>query len=51
MGMKALLVSASDCASDYENKVYSTPAYMEKTDIASLNEGIKKVVESIAKAL
>jgi enhancing lycopene biosynthesis protein 2 len=44
MGMEAVSSTAAEMVADEENKVFTTPCYMEPADLAGMYEGIKKVV-------
>ncbi len=47
MGMKAAEASVTECIADEDNKVFSTPCYMEPSDLAGMFQGISKLVEKM----
>jgi len=47
MGMEGVLTGVDEACFDEENRVYTTPCYMEPEDIAGLFEGIKQIVSKI----
>ena len=47
LGMLPEKCSPQEMISDDKAKVYTTPAYMEKADIAQIYEGINKVIKKI----
>lgn len=47
MGMKAKSATVYEMIADEENKVYTTPCYMEPPNLAGMFEGICKVVDKL----
>jgi enhancing lycopene biosynthesis protein 2 len=47
MGMKGRAVAVTDLLADEENRVFTTPCYMEPPDLLGMYEGIKKVVAKL----
>lgn len=47
MGMKARVAKIDEMIADEENKIYTTPAYMEPPHLAKMFEGISKVVDRL----
>lgn len=47
MGMLGKSAKSSDMIADEENKIFTTPCYMEPPDLAGMYEGIKKVVDKL----
>jgi enhancing lycopene biosynthesis protein 2 len=47
MGQKPASCKSGECAVDEENRVVSTPAYMEAKSIGEVKPGIYKLIESI----
>lgn len=47
MGMEAEAATASQMVADEENKVFTTPCYMEPADLSGMYEGIKQVVSRL----
>lgn len=50
MGMHAIETEIFEVATDKENKIFSTPAYMEPGDPAKIFKGIKKLILEMEKA-
>lgn len=44
MGHRPVLAGVADLIVDEENRVYTTPCYMEPPDLAGMFEGVKKLV-------
>lgn len=44
MGAEGVLSEVSDCVVDDVNKIFTTPCYMEKTEIGGIYKGIKKLI-------
>ena len=47
MGMITEKVNATEIVIDYENKIVSTPAYVEANSIKEVAEGIEKLVDAV----
>ena len=47
MGMITEKVNATEIVIDYENKIVSTPAYVEANSIKEVSEGIEKLVDAV----
>ena len=47
LGMQPVSSKADEVVSDDANKVYTTPAYMEQTDIAHIYKGISQVIQKV----
>ena len=47
MGMITEKVNATEIVTDYENKIVSTPAYVEANSIKEVAEGIEKLVDAV----
>lgn len=47
MGMDSELTPSDQMTADRENKVFTTPCYMEPPNLAGMYEGVKKVVAEI----
>lgn len=47
MGMQPKAASSSQMVADEQNKVYTTPCYMEPPDLPGMYEGVKKVVAKL----
>ena len=45
MGMDGVIAKVDECISDRNNRVYTTPCYMEPDDLAGIGEGIKTLVK------
>ncbi len=50
MGMNAESAAVDECVCDEENRVFTTPAYMEPDDLPGMFEGIKKVVANLERS-
>jgi len=49
LGMQSVLAKADEAVSDDANKVYTTAAYMEQTDIVQVYKGISQVIQKMVK--
>jgi enhancing lycopene biosynthesis protein 2 len=47
MGMITEKVNATEIVIDYDNKIVSTPAYVEANSIKEVSEGIEKLVDAV----
>lgn len=47
MGVKGVLAEVQECVADKAHKIYTTPCYMEKTDIAGIYLGIKELIKEM----
>lgn len=47
MGAQGVLAEVSCCVVDKVNKIFTTPCYMEKTDIAGIYQGIKQLISEM----
>lgn len=48
LGHKHIIISASECCSDEQNKIFTTPAYMyDNANLSDIFEGIRKLVSEI----
>lgn len=47
MGAEAELAHVDEVISDEKNRIYTTPCYMEKTNLAGLYQGITKLVNKL----
>jgi len=47
MGMESVQAGLSDCVSDYENKIFSTPCYMESGSLSDMFIGVQKMLEEM----
>lgn len=47
MGVIAIASKADECAEDNIHKIYTTPCYMEPPHLASMHEGIEKMIKKL----
>ncbi len=51
MGAKGVLAHVKDAVGDSENKVFTTPCYMEPPDLAGMYEGVRSLVAKVTAAI